>query len=68
MIRLANFIVSMLLTMAAGLLVSLGNAEEGKFGTPKGDEGTRIFKAAEHPHYSGEFHLKGDRAMLIGSM
>ncbi|HWF61387.1 MAG TPA: hypothetical protein VN666_13895 [Nitrospira sp.] len=47
MIRLANFIAAVLLTMAGGLLVSPGHAEEGKFGTPKGDEGTRIFKAAE---------------------
>ena len=43
-------------------------AEEGKFGTPKGTEGTRIFKATEHPFYSGEFHLKGERATLIGSL
>lgn len=43
-------------------------AEEAQFGTPKGTEGTRIFKAAEHPHYSGEFRLKGERAMLVGSM
>jgi len=34
-------------------------AEVAQFGTPKGDEGTRIFKATEHPHYSGQFHLKG---------
>jgi hypothetical protein len=47
---------------------STSGAEEGKFGTPKGDEGTRIFNAAEHPFYSGEFRLKGDRATLIGSM
>ena len=44
------------------------NAEEGQFGTPKGVEGTRIFKATEHPFYSGEFHLKGERTTLIGSM
>ena len=31
----------------------------GQFGTPKGDEGTRVFKATEHPHYSGQFHLSG---------
>ena len=43
-------------------------AEEAQFGTPKGMEGTRIFKAPEHPFYSGEFHLKGERATLIGSM
>jgi hypothetical protein len=31
-------------------------------------EGTRIFKATEHPFYSGEFRLKGERATLVGSM
>ena len=25
--------------------------EEDQFGTPKGSEGTRIFKGAEHPQY-----------------
>ena len=40
----------------------------GQFGTPKGDEGTRVFKATEHPHYSGQFHLSGQKAWLIGSM
>ena len=49
-------------------LVTAPGAEVGQFGTPKGDEGTRIFKATEHPFYSGEFHLKGERATLIGSM
>jgi hypothetical protein len=54
-------------------LVAMGawnpaKAEEGHFGTPKENEGTRIFKATEHPFYSGEFHLKGERATLIGSM
>ena len=43
-------------------------AVAGQFGTPKEDEGTRIFKAAEHPHYSGQFHLSGQKAMLVGSM
>jgi len=40
----------------------------GQFGTPKDDEGTRIFKASEHPHYSGQFHLSGQKAILSGSM
>lgn len=40
----------------------------GQFGTPKEDEGTRIFKATEHPSYSGRFHLSGQKALLIGSM
>jgi hypothetical protein len=39
-----------------------------QFGTPKGDEGTRIFKATEHQHYSGTFHLSGQKTTLIGSM
>lgn len=43
-------------------------AEVTQFGTPKGDEGTRIFKATEHPNYRGEFHLKGEKATLVGSM
>ena len=45
-----------------------GAAEEGQFGTPKGVEGSRIFKATEHPFYSGEFRLRGDRTTLVGSM
>lgn len=53
----------------SGTVLSFALGEEGGlFGTPKGTEGTRIFKATEHPFYSGEFHLKGDRATLIGSM
>lgn len=47
------------------LLVS---AEEGQFGAPKGSEGTRIFKATEHPHYTGQFQISGQRATLVGSM
>ncbi len=54
-------------SVAGGIWLSCW-AEEGQFGTPKGAEGTRIFKATEHPYYSGGFHLKGDRATLIGSM
>ena len=38
------------------------------FGTPKGDEGTRIFKAAENPFYGGQFHLTGSQTILVGSM
>ena len=64
----ANFMTLTLLIAASGILVSPGHTEEGKFGTPKGDEGTRIFKAMEHPHYTGEFRIKGERATLIGSM
>lgn len=68
MTRLGSFIAFMLLVTASEVLVYPAHAEESKFGTPKGDEGTRIFKATEHPHYSGEFRLKGDRAFLVGSM
>src|ERR1700704_2395949 len=40
----------------------------GQFGTPKENEGTRIFQATEHPYYSGQFHLSGQRTTLIGSV
>src|SRR5262245_17530008 len=40
----------------------------GQFGTPKENEGTRIFKPDEHPSYSGQFHLSGQRTTLIGSV
>ena len=43
-------------------------AEESQFGTPKGSEGTRIFRAVEHPHYTGQFRIGGQRAVLVGSM
>jgi len=48
--------------------LSVGSAQGGQFGTPKGEEGTRIFKATEHPNYSGEFHIRGQKATLVGSM
>jgi hypothetical protein len=54
-------------SLALGLFIS-ANAEEGQFGTPKGTEGTRMFKTTEHPFYSGEFRLKGERTTLVGSM
>ena len=60
-----------MITLVASIAVAGGisaQAEEGQFGTPKGGEGMRIFKATEHPFYSGEFHLKGERATLIGSV
>lgn len=53
---------------AAGGTWIAATAEEGRFGTPKGAEGTRIFAATEHPFYSGEFRLKGERPTLVGSM
>src|SRR5262245_21822674 len=42
--------------------------EEGQFGTPKGSEGTRIFKGVEHPEYTGQFRISGQRATLVGSL
>src|SRR5215467_4300109 len=61
----------LMISLFASLVVSVclsAKAEEGQFGTPKGTEGTRIFKATEQPYYSGGFHISGDRATLIGSM
>ena len=68
MTSLVHFIALILLTAASGILVLPGHAEDTKFGTPKGDEGTRIFKAMEHPHYTGEFRITGNRTTLIGSV
>lgn len=42
-------------------------AKESQFGLPKGTEGTRIFKATEHPYYTGEFHLTGSYTTMVGS-
>ena len=56
-----------LIFLALTPMVSIG-AEPGQFGTPKGDEGTRIFKATEHPNYSGQFRLTGGGTVLVGSM
>jgi len=50
------------------LLLFVGVTTAGQFGTPKGEEGTRIFKATEHPTYSGHFRLTGQKGMLVGSM
>lgn len=65
--RVAVWGITLLASVAMGGWIS-AQAEEAQFGTPKGAEGTRIFKAPEHPFYSGEFRLKGDRATLMGSM
>ena len=43
-------------------------AQEAKFGTPKANEGTQVFRAPEHPYYSGDFHITGGRSTLIGSV
>ena len=56
------------LTALAIALIGVSDTGAGQFGTPKGEEGTRIFKATEHPHYSGQFHVSGQKAILIGSM
>ncbi len=65
--RLAAWAIAISASVAWGVGHSV-MAEEARFGTPKDAEGTRIFNATEHPYYSGEFHLRGDRATLIGSM
>lgn len=55
--------------LALALTAGLSRGEEPKkFGTPKGEEGTRIFKADEHPYYGGQFHLTGQMGFLVGSM
>ena len=57
-------------TMAFTLLgfFMVGAADVGQFGTPRADEGTRIFMATEHPNYSGRFRLTGQQTRLVGSM
>jgi hypothetical protein len=65
--RTSAWVVTIIAVVAVGVWIS-ARAEEGQFGTPKETEGTRIFKATEHPYYSGEFHLTGGRATLVGSM
>ena len=60
-------IVTLFVFVSIGMWI-FANAEDKQFGTPKGTEGTRIFNPTEHPFYSGEFRLKGDRATLIGSI
>ena len=68
MTRLARLVVSILLVAGSSVLTSSIYGEEALFGTPKGAEGTRIFKATEHPFYSGTFRLKGGGSALVGSM
>jgi len=60
---------SLTLTVSVVLcLVTSSRSGEQQFGTPKGSEGTRIFKPTEHPYYSGQFLIRGQRATLVGSM
>src|SRR5215510_7188699 len=73
--RWAMMISTKLVIGATTVLASLAigtwmfaEAQDTQFGTPKGTEGTRIFNATEHPYYSGEFHLSGSRATLVGSL
>src|ERR1700692_3358172 len=61
----ASFVASTVLAMA---LMFVPAVVAGQFGTPKENEGTRIFQATEHPYYSGQFHLSGQRTTLIGSV
>ena len=49
-------------------VLSVPAAIAGQFGTPKEHEGTSIFQATEHPYYSGQFHLSGQRTTLIGNV
>jgi len=63
--RMSAWAVGIVALVAIGLWIS-ARAAEGQFGTPKDTEGTRIFKATEHPYYSGEFHITGGRATLVG--
>ncbi len=65
--KVATGAITVLTSVAIGAWM-LAAATEGQFGTPKDTEGTRIFKATEHPYYGGEFHLSGGRATLVGSM
>ena len=61
-----SFILGVLVLV---LIAATSRGEEPKkSGAPKGDEGTRIFKAGEHPFYSGHFRLTGQRGFLVGSM
>ena len=72
-IRSELFVTAFGLTLLSLFLTSLTSstsrgAAPGQFGTPKGEEGTRIFKATEHPNYSGQFRLTGQGTVLVGIM
>ena len=58
--RTTAWVIATIALVALGVWIS-AKAADGQFGTPKDTEGTRIFKATEHPYYSGEFHLTGGR-------
>lgn len=59
---------AVVVALAAVSLSLLAFAADSQFGTPKEKEGTRIFKATEHPHYSGEFRIRGTQTILVGSL
>jgi hypothetical protein len=61
--RLATIIV--ISSLSAASYYALADMQ---FGTPKNDEGTRIFRATEHPNYTGRFRLIGRKTTLVGSM
>lgn len=65
--KTTGWIIATVALVAIGVWIS-AKAADGQFGTPKDSEGTRIFKATEHPYYSGAFHLTGGRATLVGSV
>ncbi|NGZ98324.1 MAG: hypothetical protein CV089_19735 [Nitrospira sp. WS110] len=54
--------------ISASLVASYSAFAESQFGTPKGEEGTLIFNATEHPNYTGQFRLMGQKNTLVGSM
>ena len=69
MARVTNPSMGIFMMIASAVMGYSGApAEDGQFGMPKGTEKTPIFKATEHPYYSGEFHLTGGRTILIGSV
>jgi hypothetical protein len=61
-------IISVAVTACVGIASKLLQANTPQFGTPKDQEGTRIFQATEHPYYTGEFHLSGAQTMLMGKV
>ena len=65
MCRSWRYLGVLIIVMLCGTLVL--DAEDGKFGIPKGNEGTRVFRAPEHPYYSGEYRISGGRTTLVGS-
>lgn len=64
----ASWRLCLRLALLTFLLLPFSAPATNQFGTPKGDEGTRIFKATEHPNYTGRFHLLGWETTLVGSM